>query len=214
MARATRLLRWIPAAVLGVLLTHSSAQAVLLEFTIDERDNRARGPFNLIFTRGEVVLCDGAIKGRRDGCADAVVISDIITFTAVMQQGSSWEMKSLKDPNDPDPDPADVDGPLKPVTDNIVYLVEPPAGAITYTPAEGEPGFIRLSDNTSTFRITSDVPGPGTLLFLLSGLVALAGAKLASENLARRQVQKTRATAIQGHMRASGQRRQARRDSR
>jgi hypothetical protein len=36
----------------------------------------------------------------------------------------------------------------------------------------------------------------------------------AVENLAKRQVQKSQATAIQGHMRASGQRRQARRDSR
>lgn len=36
----------------------------------------------------------------------------------------------------------------------------------------------------------------------------------AVENLAKRQVQKSQATAIQGHMRASGQRRQARRDAR
>lgn len=36
----------------------------------------------------------------------------------------------------------------------------------------------------------------------------------AVENTAKRQFQKNRATAIQGHMRASGQRRQARRDSR
>jgi hypothetical protein len=36
----------------------------------------------------------------------------------------------------------------------------------------------------------------------------------AVENVARRQVQKSQATAIQGHMRASGQRRQAKRDAR
>jgi len=36
----------------------------------------------------------------------------------------------------------------------------------------------------------------------------------AAENVARRQFQKTQATAIQGHMRASGQRRQAKRDAR
>ena len=36
----------------------------------------------------------------------------------------------------------------------------------------------------------------------------------AVENLAKRQVQKSQATAIQGHMRASGQRRQAKRDAR
>jgi hypothetical protein len=38
--------------------------------------------------------------------------------------------------------------------------------------------------------------------------------KAAVENVARRQIQKTAAKAIQGHMRASGQRQQARRDSR
>jgi hypothetical protein len=182
--RATARLRWVPAALLGVLLTHGPAHAVLLEFTIDEGANSSRGPFNLIFTRGEVVLCEGAIKGRRDGCADGVAISDIITFIAVMQQGSSYALKSDKETDDVDvlpgdPDPPDVEGPLKPVTDNIVYLVEPSSGAFRYTPVEGEPGFIRLSDNTSTFLITSDVPGPGTLLFLVSGLVALVGAKLA-----------------------------------
>jgi hypothetical protein len=36
----------------------------------------------------------------------------------------------------------------------------------------------------------------------------------AAENVAKRQFQKTQATAIQGHMRASGQRRQAKRDAR
>ena len=36
----------------------------------------------------------------------------------------------------------------------------------------------------------------------------------AVENTAKRQFQKTRATAIQGHMRSSGQRRQAKRDAR
>jgi hypothetical protein len=36
----------------------------------------------------------------------------------------------------------------------------------------------------------------------------------AVENTAKRQFQKNRATAIQGHIRSSGQRRQARRDSR
>ena len=36
----------------------------------------------------------------------------------------------------------------------------------------------------------------------------------AVENVARRQFQKTQATAVQGHMRASGQRRQAKRDAR
>lgn len=36
----------------------------------------------------------------------------------------------------------------------------------------------------------------------------------AMENTAKRQFQKSRATAIQGHMRSSGQRRQAKRDSR
>ena len=184
MTRATALLRWVPAAMLGVLLTHSPAHAVLLEFDIDEGANSSRGPFTLIFTRGEVVLCDGAIKGRRDGCADGVAIGDVITFTAVMQQGSSYQLKSVKEANDVDalpgdPDPADIDGPLKPVTDNVVYLVEPAFGTFTYTPDAGEPGFIRLSENTSKFHITSDIPGPGTLLLLLSGLVALGGARLA-----------------------------------
>lgn len=36
----------------------------------------------------------------------------------------------------------------------------------------------------------------------------------AVENVAKRQFQKTQATAIQGHMRASGQRQQAKRDAR
>ena len=36
----------------------------------------------------------------------------------------------------------------------------------------------------------------------------------AAENVAKRQFQKTQATAIQGHVRASGQRRQAKRDAR
>jgi hypothetical protein len=36
----------------------------------------------------------------------------------------------------------------------------------------------------------------------------------AAENVAKRQIQKTASTAIQGHMRARGQRQQARRDSR
>jgi hypothetical protein len=36
----------------------------------------------------------------------------------------------------------------------------------------------------------------------------------AVENVAKRQFQKSQATAIQGHMQASGQRRQAKRDSR
>ena len=36
----------------------------------------------------------------------------------------------------------------------------------------------------------------------------------AIENVAKRQFQKTQATAIQGHMRASGQRQQAKRDAR
>jgi hypothetical protein len=36
----------------------------------------------------------------------------------------------------------------------------------------------------------------------------------ATENTAKRQVEKTQATAIRGHMRASGQRRQAKRDAR
>ena len=36
----------------------------------------------------------------------------------------------------------------------------------------------------------------------------------AAENTAKRQVEKTQATAIQGHMRAAGQRRQAKRDAR
>ena len=36
----------------------------------------------------------------------------------------------------------------------------------------------------------------------------------AAENAATRQLQKTQATAIQGHMRASGQRQQAKRDAR
>jgi hypothetical protein len=53
---------------------------------------------------------------------------------------------------------------------------------------------------------------------------AAAGARTASrrkavrssavENAARRQFQKTQATAIQGHMRARGQRQQAKRDAR
>jgi len=41
-----------------------------------------------------------------------------------------------------------------------------------------------------------------------------AASASAVENVARRQYQKTQATAIQGHMRASGQRRQAKRDAR
>ena len=36
----------------------------------------------------------------------------------------------------------------------------------------------------------------------------------AVENVAKRQFQKTQATAIQGHMKASGQRQQAKRDAR
>jgi hypothetical protein len=36
----------------------------------------------------------------------------------------------------------------------------------------------------------------------------------AAENTAKRQMEKTQATAIQGHIRASGQRRQAKRDAR
>ena len=36
----------------------------------------------------------------------------------------------------------------------------------------------------------------------------------AVENIAKRQFQKSQATAIQGHMRSSGQRRQAKRDAR
>lgn len=94
----------------------------------------------MIFTKGEVVLCEGDIKGRRDGCKDGVAISDIITFTAVMQQGSSFELKSDKEANDLDdqigaPAAADVDAVLKPVTDNVVYLAEPPQGRCYASPS-------------------------------------------------------------------------------
>jgi hypothetical protein len=41
-----------------------------------------------------------------------------------------------------------------------------------------------------------------------------AASSNAVENAAKRQFEKSQATAIQGHMRASGQRRQAKRDSR
>jgi hypothetical protein len=43
---------------------------------------------------------------------------------------------------------------------------------------------------------------------------AKAARSSAVENVAKRQFQKTQSTAVQGHMRAAGQRRQAKRDSR
>ena len=42
----------------------------------------------------------------------------------------------------------------------------------------------------------------------------MAARSSAVENVARRQFQKTQAATVQGHVRASGQRRQAKRDSR
>src|SRR5262249_22715448 len=196
---SSRAIHWLMAAMLLVLWNDVPAHAVLLEFDIGERSNASRGPFNLVFTRGEVVLCEGGIKGRRDGCSDGVAMSDIITFTAVMQQGSSYELKSDKEATDVDrlptgPDTADVEGPLKPVTDNVVYLAEPSAGTFTYTPADGEPGFIRLSDNTSTFNITSDVPLPPTWCLLLSGLVGTGAAVWRRKGYGTRRKRGKRAT--------------------
>jgi hypothetical protein len=170
------ILRWILTPLLVLLLAHSAAHAVLLTFDIDERSKSSGGPFELIFTRGEVVLCEGPVKGRRDGCKDNVAISDIVTFTAVMQQGSSFQFKSDTAANDldnqiGDPGTPDVDVVLKPVTDNVVYLAEPTQGPLLYVPADGEPGFIRLSANTSEFNITSDVPGPPTWFLLVTPLL-------------------------------------------
>jgi len=181
MARTTRLLQWLLVPLLRTASRSQRGTCGSSFFDIDERSNSSGGPFNLIFTRGEVVLCEGGVKGRRDGCRDGVAISDIITFTAVMQQGSSFELKSDREANDldaqiGDPDTADVDAVLKPVTDNVVYLAEPTSGPLLYVPAEGEPGFIRLSDNSSEFHITSDVPEPATWLLLATGFAGLAGA--------------------------------------
>jgi hypothetical protein len=97
-----------------------------------------------------------------------------------MQQGSSFALKSDTDTNDldnqiGDPGNPDVDVVLKPVTDNVVYLEEPSQGPLLYVPVDGEPGFIRLSANTSEFNITSDVPGPPTWVLLAITFAGLAG---------------------------------------
>ena len=165
--------------VLTLLLGHGAARAALLTFDIDESTADTVGPFNLIFTTGEVVLCDGGIQGRRVGCNRDVAISDIVTFTAERMVGSFFQMKSANERNDTDglgetPPPADVDAILKTVTDNVVYLVEHD-GVIVYTPDVGEPGFIRLSANTSQFNITSDAPEPGAALLFVLGFTILLG---------------------------------------
>lgn len=168
----------MPTLVLGPV----APQAAVLTFDINELKAERIGPFGAIFTTGEVVLCDGAIRGRRTGCGRDVAVGDIVTFTAVRMEGSYFQMKSAIESSDTDgvgevAPPADVSEVLAPISGNVVYLMEQ-LGTFAYTPDDGEPGFIRLSSAfTSTFNITSDVPEPATWLLLITAFAGLVGAR-------------------------------------
>ena len=171
--------------VVALLLAATASPAAVLNYDVNESRAERVGPFSVIFTTGEVVLCDGAVQGRHTGCGRDVAISDIVTFTAVRMEGSYFQMKSANESSDPDgvgevPPPADVDQVLTTATDNIVYLAEQ-LGSMVYTPESGEPGFIRLSTTfSSTFNITSDIAEPATAWLWLAGLVAAAAARRAA----------------------------------